>query len=48
MNRSMKVRLVLLAVVLLVFMTMVVAAPSANAAGPSLTVKVAVRNTNIF
>lgn len=44
----MKVRLVLLAVVLLALMCIAIAAPAANAAGPSVTVKVAIRNTNLF
>ena len=46
MNKSVKVRLVLLAVVLLALMCIVVGVPSANAAGPAVTVKVAIRNTN--
>ena len=45
MNRSMKIQLVL-AVVLLALMCVVVVVPSANAAGPVVTVKVAIRNTN--
>lgn len=46
MNKSMKVRLVLLTAIFLVLIGIVVVAPSANAAGPNVTLKVAIRNTN--